>query len=337
VAVLNQGIHEISMESANWRFVLEDMQAQLIEDAQSTLRHEIAALLQRGIGAASSGAVCVTDAIPKRLIYALEVLRAEQLGEDPPAMPPTICMATPDWIDLNIETIRQPVIHYYGYDLSEEFDDLMVAVRTEQGYLITLESNLLSMISDYEMGLNVSRIDPAHLSWATHLILMSHRGVLSEIPVVKAMPKPKQTRNVSAGPTSMTWTPPHTGGDKDFNGNGPKSYVTVSFKIEARGAYVRVYMKAKETKNDWTQASGWSDWQIFYEPPPDWEITRCQSPTYFSNCIEYTDTDHDDDLFTHASLGAFLMVGDSKGKEAGTRTNVKIDFAYKLNMVIREK
>jgi len=336
VAVLNQGIHEITMESANWRVVLQDMQAQLVEDVQSTLRHEIAALLQKGIGAAGSGVVCVTDAVPKRIVHSLEVLLAEQLGQDPPAVPPTICTASPDWIDLNIETVRQPIIHYYGYDIAEEFDDLMVAVRVETGQVITLESELLSMISDYELALNVSRIDPNLLPWATHLILKSHRGVLSEIPVVKELPKPKKTKDVQTGPISITWAPPHSGGDKDFDGHGPKVAVSVAFKIERQGAFVRVYMWAKETKSDWTRASGWSDWQKFYTPDPGWEVFRCNSELNFTDCMGYTDSDHEDDVYTHAALGTFRFVGDTDGKEAGTRTQVRIDFVYKLNLVVRQ-
>ena len=192
------------------------------------------------------------------------------------------------------------------------------------------------MVSDYEVALNVSRIDPQLLPWSTHLILSSFRGTLSEIPVVKSMPPPKKTKNVSDGPVSLTWTPPHTAGDEDFNGNGPEVDIWVSFKIERSGAYVRVYMDAEETKGDWTRANGWSDWQLFYEPPPSWEIIQCTSPTYFPYCIEYTDDDHDDDLRNHATLGAFRMVGDTKGDDAGKDTRVTIDFKYKLNMVIRE-
>jgi hypothetical protein len=337
VAVLNQGIHQISMESASWRVVLEDMQAQLVADAQSTLRHEVSALMQRGIGASECGIVCVTDAVPKRILQALEVLRAKQRGLPPPSMPPTLCFATPDWIDLNIETVRQPIIHYFGYDISDEFDDIMLSVRLENGRTITVESDLLSMVSDYELALNVSRINPFVLSRATHLILYSHRGTLSEIPVIKTLPKPKRTDTVSVGPTSMTYVPPFSdGGDEDFASHGPDVIIGVHFKFQNDGAFVQIYMRAGEICSDWTAAEGWSDWQKFYQPPAGWTISQCFSDLNFADFIKYRDDDTSDDVFTLPPLGIFRIVGDTDGDEAGTDTSVRIDFEYKLTLEIRE-
>lgn len=139
---------------------------------------------------------------------------------------------------------------------------------------------------------------------------------------VQEGPRPLVTVRVDPTPK---FVPSHIGGDQEFGGHGPRVDVSASISVQNQTEiWARIAMTAKETRADWTEVAGSTNFMIYRHPRPIAEIV---SGTYSQD--SYTDTDHADD---ERALGAselverFVCTGDTKGKEAGTRTGVVVHF-----------
>ncbi|MEA1893717.1 MAG: hypothetical protein U9N36_00665 [Euryarchaeota archaeon] len=134
----------------------------------------------------------------------------------------------------------------------------------------------------------------------------------------------REQLTIEIDPTPML-IPPHVGGDREFAGHGPR--VWVSARLSVRNSdelWVRVWMRAKETKRDWTEAAGSANYMIYEHDRP---IHQILSGNYSQDY--YLDTDHGVDFLTQAPgelVRQFECVGDTRGKEAGTRTGVRVHF-----------
>lgn len=143
------------------------------------------------------------------------------------------------------------------------------------------------------------------------------------------------TKTIQIDPTPK-FIPTHTRGDKDFHGHGPQVNVSAWLRIVNQNQlWVRLWMRAKETKSDWTTAEGSVDYFVYngaYEGVG--RITRLISDPYSYN--SYTDTNHSDDTLTlppYELIDKFIVTGDTYGNEAGTKTGVTayfnpIEFEY---------
>jgi hypothetical protein len=83
-------------------------------------------------------------------------------------------------------------------------------------------------------------------------------------------------------------------------------------------------MHAKETKADWTEVHGSTNFMIYRHDRPIAEIV---SSTHSQ--ASYTDTDHTGDELTLGAdelVARFVCTGDTGGNEAGTRTGVVVHF-----------
>ncbi|WP_437653644.1 hypothetical protein [Sorangium sp. So ce1182] len=121
------------------------------------------------------------------------------------------------------------------------------------------------------------------------------------------------------------YIPPRVGGDSDFSGNGPSVYlITGLHLVNGNEVWATVHIDAKETKSDWTQATG-TGWFHLYTAPR--EITAIFAQPFMEH--KYVDTDHDRDIFGFPAgylVSRLEYVGDTKGNEAGSRTGVKVVF-----------
>lgn len=121
------------------------------------------------------------------------------------------------------------------------------------------------------------------------------------------------------------FVPAHIGGDTEFDGHGPNAYASVRLEVRNGQLWARVYMTAKETKSDYTEVSGSNDY-VVYDGERILSIAKDQD-TYSDH--SYTDNNHEDDVFDlpeRELVRRFIFVGDTKGKEAGTRTGVTVSF-----------
>jgi len=121
------------------------------------------------------------------------------------------------------------------------------------------------------------------------------------------------------------YIPPHTGGDRDFHGNGPRVTVRANLYLKRVNnidqLWLSVYMQARETKSDWTEARGTRQYWLLQTS----SFCLVGSDNYSS--FSYTDTDHSDDSFFFGNgelVRKLIITGDTKGNEAGSRTGVTV-------------
>lgn len=126
-------------------------------------------------------------------------------------------------------------------------------------------------------------------------------------------------------PDPIEYIPPHTRGDREFDGHGPRIWCNVDVNIRnQREIWATVQMTARETRPDWTTAQGTEDFRIYTHDAPIQEIVSDQASSVF-----YEDSDHEEDVFHNGGgelVREFIFVGDTRGREAGTRTGVVATF-----------
>jgi hypothetical protein len=128
---------------------------------------------------------------------------------------------------------------------------------------------------------------------------------------------------------SITFAPPHVGGDAEFSGNGPSVYVKVRFSIRDNSLVYSMYFKARETKSDWTEASGWSSPRTAYTAPAGMRIDSLPKSEY--ELLITTMSGHDSKAFV-TPLGRVTVWGDTRGNDAGVYTKIKLDLDATIPM-----
>jgi len=126
-------------------------------------------------------------------------------------------------------------------------------------------------------------------------------------------------------PDPIEYIPPHTRGDRDFDGHGPRIWCNVDVHIRnQREIWADVQMTARENRWDWTTAQGTESLRIYTHDDPIQEIISDQSSSVY-----YEDSDHSEDVIHQGGgdlVREFIFVGDTRGDEAGTRTGVVVNF-----------
>ena len=133
-------------------------------------------------------------------------------------------------------------------------------------------------------------------------------------------------RTLDINPTPF-FVPPRVGGDREFNGHGPRVEVSATLAVRnANELWASVYMHAKETTHDWTEAEGTAEYLVFRDAQAT-RINRIMSDVHSFH--GYTDTNHGTDLLELPAgelARQFECVGDTRGNEAGIRTGVRVHF-----------
>jgi hypothetical protein len=152
-----------------------------------------------------------------------------------------------------------------------------------------------------------------------------------------------QSANLMLGPNYHTqeYIPPHTRGDADFMGHGPNVSASLNFQVQPRGIYAEVWMKAEETKKDWTTAEGrttlWflrlnEGWVIQKVAEqlilfngnfvPNGKVLSVPSSSFLN--FSYRDNNHDIDVMDVGDdlVSSVQFVGDIRGDDAGIKTKI---------------
>jgi hypothetical protein len=140
------------------------------------------------------------------------------------------------------------------------------------------------------------------------------------LPVVVQKYSPKAVR--VQFPRTVEYTPPHTKGDRDFKGHGPRVNIEVYVMHTRRQITFEVSMHARETKKDWTTASGRHS-QVMYKAPAGKYIKAVHGKQKWYKLVSYVDTDHEVDRFNNPELGLIRVWGDTSSHiDAGYETRV---------------
>lgn len=324
VNVLDDAIDALQSASADWQKVLQDAQKKLTEDAQSTIRNELANLASRSIAQGGVELRCDADFIRARIRQALLGIRARLLGQAAPKPEPALCQVVPLGVDRTLVPDRLKQVEFYGYDFDT---DQTLRVWLERGGQPRLDvSGKLDRPTHYAMTLKFGATGVQLDEHSERFALEWEGRTISTIAVIQPATPVCESQVANVDGLKVTFRPPRAGrGDADFAGHGPAVTTLVTLFPAADALRARVYMKARETRSDWTEASGSQDFEL-YRPPTGWVIERLPGATQASH--SYVDSNHNLDSF---DLGGGLVkrleyVGDTDGDEAGTRAQVTVVF-----------
>lgn len=341
----DRAISALTQQSSDWQVVLQNLEADIAADVQSTLRTEVRNLAENTVSATGVEFRCDAEFLRMRAERELRRIRNElavllnATGVTPipiqPEIPPEpyICAAVPTAVNLALEAERRTVLDVYGFDLKSAS---ITAVIVEVGERRNVTS-ALGIISDMHMVLDLTETGANPIGKSRQIVFSWNGESQSVIPILSPNTQVTcavQPQRVDAH--TQSFVPDHSDGDKDFDGNGPCVKLQLWVKINEDGTelYSTYYMKAFECdgsfdnpESDYTTARANGRVTLFRVVNPGDRILGFDVDPYMK--VEYIDTDHEDDIvFTSGTQPTekLIFVGDTDGDEAGTRTGVEIHF-----------
>ncbi len=326
VDVLDDMIAELRGTSGNWEQLVRDAMEKLPADIQN----RVDTSLQRAISAAGAEFSCRVDIIRDMLAQDIENIRASLTGQPVRAIPPRFCSAVPQNIDM-----AHPVafITFSGYNFD---DDVQVRLVTTSGES-AVSSTHVTRNSHYNVTVNLSGTGLRLGLNAVRLVLRWRDQELGAAAIAQPV---CEERQAFINAFDNAYQPPHTRGDRDFDGNGPRVTIRTSLFNMRSGVEYTIYMKAEEWKNgrakdDFTTAEGTSPRRrINYSPPNGWEIIRINT----SNSATFGQVLSGHGVHRvpgNAPVREFEIVGDTSGDESGTDTRVTVQFD-RIDITIRQ-
>lgn len=323
VATLDGAIDALERNSSSWQAVLQDTTKQLTADAQSTVRNEISNLLNRSVAATGVELRCDADFIGTRVRQALVRIRAHLLNQTVPPVEPALCHVVPAAVDMALDANRRNKLEFFGYD----FDTTPIKVTLQDKSRALDVSSNLDRLTHYHMTLNLGANGVPVSKASNRVTLEWQNKLISSIAVIQpATPVCREKTETYTRNTYLSYTPPHTRGDKEYDGHGPEVWATARWVNDGTHINLRLWMKAKETRSDWTTAEGVRV-ESYYTAPSGWRIESIEGNVESS--AHYVDSDHNDDRQGGGPNGPvkeFKFRGDHKGDDAGSYTGVDVYF-----------
>lgn len=156
----------------------------------------------------------------------------------------------------------------------------------------------------------------------------------SEVSVVLGQaPLACEARSESITAPDLQYLPPHTRGDKDYAGNGPRTNLDIQVSASSNQIAARLYMKAEETRRDFTTAEGSID-AVLYTVPDGWKIQSAEVQNRFQH--QYVDRNNKPDVFNfdQGLVRQLTYEGNGPGPDIGVRTGVVAAFhPFTVNLV----
>lgn len=320
---IDNAIDALDVNSAAWQSILQDTVSELSDDAQSTLRNEVQNILDRGVATVGTEFRCNADFLGNRAKQALQRVKAKLLDQPVPAIEPAICEVVPLAVDRSLVPNRVNSVAIFGYD----FDTSGITAGLINGSQKVNITGHLTKPTHYHMTINLGSNGVNLSNSSNRMELKWNNELLSSIAVIQPTTPVCKTKEVSYNRnTKITYTPPHTRGDREFKGHGPVINSKVEWINRGNRIDVLTYMKAKETKKDWTTAEG-SKTITYYTPPSGWKINRIIGQNVTTD--QFQDYDHAENsrgMGPGGPVKTFIYRGDHKGKDAGTYTGMDVFF-----------
>lgn len=323
VAMIDDAIDEITHESESWQVTLQELEDKLTDEAQSTIRAEVQNLATRTIAAAGSEIRCNVDFLGTRVVQALQRIKAELLKKPIPERNPAICQVIPTAIDMNLTPNRRNKVDISGYDFDNQPLKLYLISNTNEKTDVTYAIN---RVSHYHLVLNLGSNGILLNETSGRLVLEYKDNQLSSIAVTQPVIPDCKEEEISFSPDIITFVPPHTRGDREYDGHGPNVMARVNIYVDNNTIKAKLYMRARETKSDWSTADGSGVFTIYTVPSKKRILSIVSDKETDTN---YIDSGYSEDFFEKGSgelIKRFAFIGDTDGHEAGTRTRVKVTF-----------
>jgi hypothetical protein len=145
---------------------------------------------------------------------------------------------------------------------------------------------------------------------------------ISSIPVIQPEINYCDISEIPIEKQKLTYLPPQTGEDAEFDGNGPRIDCAVEIYIDGNRVNASIYMRAKEIDGG-TEAKGTEIFTLYQNTDPNKKIYKILSDK--KSTKSYTDDDKSDDTFHMGDsdlVESFKFTGDTYGDDAGTDTQV---------------
>jgi len=320
---IDNAIDALDINSSAWQSILQDTVSNLTDDAQSTLKNEVQTILDRGVATVGTEFRCNADFLGNRAKQALKRIKAKLLNQTIPPIEPSICEVVPLAIDKSLVPHRVNSVSLFGYD----FDTTGITATLKNGSQRLNITQHLATPTHYHMTINLGANGVNLTSNSDHLMLKWNNEFLSSIAVIQPATPVCRVKEVTYNRnTKLTYTPPHTRGDREYAGHGPDIRARVSWINRTSRIDVVTYMKAKETKSDWTTAEG-SKTTTYYTPPSGWKIKKIVGSTLTTD--QFQDFDHAENsrgMGPGGPVKTFIYRGDHSGSEAGSYTGMDMNF-----------
>lgn len=322
---IDNAIDALNQNSSEWQDIMNRLLTQLqgIDDELAELIEvDVQNLLDRGVAVIGTEFRCNVDFIGNRMRDALLRIKTEHLHQNVAVDPlkPYICEVVPSSVDRILIPDRLDMLEFYGYDFN--LDDVKLYVEQRNGGRTNVSQYLVKP-THYHMTVSLGPDGVPLTSQSNKFVLTCGFEDLSYVKIIQGT-----TDIDTIVPGKRTFVPPHTRGDRDFNGYGPEIICRVQLSILNFNTEVwaEIYMKAAQTTHDWTTAEG-TDTFLLYTAPVGKEIKEILCPT--NDQISYLDSNINQDVFERGVGGPVLrykFTGDTDGDEAGTETKVIVEF-----------
>ena len=328
VISLNDAINTLQNQSTDWKPVLKDLESKIDRRVQDVLTYNIPYIVNLASQRALSSALCVKESVKDEVLYYLQVVRAELVTGILPPLPQTkICATSQVTLDLNSpRNIRNQIV-YTGYYIHTK--DSIKAYLVNDTARIEIPKNKIGFPDISTITVSLTDYSDATLTSYTHLQLTYHKDVISSIGIDKKLPDPPIIETATTWQRDIIWIPPHTNGDRDFDASGPRMVSHVYLKHDGTKVFAQIYLYAQETKSNWTTAAGTSQWVEIYSVKDGYRINKIKEATDYlnilrNNNIDYVDSSIDD-YIVETVVGRAIIVGDTTGDEAGTKTKINLN------------
>jgi len=326
VRAINNAIAALNQNSSEWQDIMNGLIADLEgldSELASLIRVEVQDMLNRGIAVLGAEFRCNVDFVGNRMRNALIRIKNKNFGTDDvvPPLAPYVCNVDPATVDRFLIPDRLNVLEFFGYDF--DLDDVRLYLEEGNGGRQNI-TNYLDKPTHYHMTVDLSA-EGVPLTAQHNKFVLIHG--FEEISIVKIIQGTTDIEYVSPG--YRTFVPPHTRGDEEFGGNGPQVRCRVRLSVigtESNMLQSEIYMRAEETRSDWTTAEG-TDTHIIYTAPAGKKIKEISCVPYDE--FEYTDDNLQMDWFARGSGGPvkqYEFMGDTEGIDAGSDTGVTVQY-----------
>lgn len=343
VARIDDAIRALEDQSTDINKLLRDLENELIEiGIQRTISNQVSDVLSRSIAKGGIEFKCGIDFVHDRVAEELERIKAQLLNKNPADRTPVLCQAIQSAVQFELVADGDmPVFELSGYNFQLE-RNIIATLNYPDGQGKDI-SKYLEVQTNYYMVLdlagiyNASLFDPIGHEHAA-IVLSWNNKTVSNIAIVPPVLSACERRVDSVKPSPISFIPPHTRGDREFDGHGPKITVQIFINSEDRGRswQPEIYMSAEETKSDWTTARGTKRFNTIYTVPQGYTFEKLLTPGF--NEVTYTDRNHQVDTKRPSDFGpasSFEITGDVDGREAGIHTGVIVYF-NKIDFQVRQ-
>jgi len=266
IFLIDRTINQLGGEVTNFNQIMDDAvdQIRLLDDVVANQIKNAQDAANNFVASSSAEIRCSFAFTIDFLVQKLENIKTSLKGEEAPALEPKICTATPEIVDMNRPPNDRNNVSISGYFFKDSPEKL-VLYRVNQGGSMVNYTSKLSISSDYKVIINLGQ-NGIPLSSDTEKLQLTWNGmIISEIPVIQAIPEPCfQKQRTITNISSVKMTPQYgpnffngKEGNRNFRGKGPCTFIRVKLFTSngGRALYANIFVRMYECpdKMEFTQ------------------------------------------------------------------------------------